>query len=259
MELAEADQDDRIPEDELLAIAAEIGLAPRHVRRALYELPREAGEAGLFDRLYGSGTVTAIRTVETDPEVVIRRLEEYLSTREFLQVVRRQAGVAAFVPADDTFSNVLRKLRRPRRRYHIARSKGVIIRARSLEESATHVRVDVNVDHERKRAIRAGVLGGTLVSLPLGAAAFFPVHVAIGSVAGDPLGVAAGIVAGASAFGLGMAGGLTIAGARFRRRISEARLEMEGLLDRLQRGERLEPPPSPVFRRIRSRFRDWIG
>lgn len=258
-ELAEADRDERISEDELLAIADEVGLAPRHVRRALYELPRGSGEPGLFDRLYGSGTVTAIRTVEMDPEVLIRRLEEYLSTRELLQIVRRQKGVAAFVPADDTFSNVLRTLRRPRRRYHIARAKGVIVRARSLEEDATHVRVDVNVSHERKRAIRNGFLGGTIVSLPLGAAAFFPVGAAVASVAGDPLGVAAGVVAGVSAYSLGMAGGFTISGARFRRRIADARLELQGMLDRLQRGERLEPPPSPLLRRVRSRFRSWVG
>jgi len=256
-ELAQAESDERIPEDELMAIAREVGLEPRHVRTALYELPR-GQEQGILDRMYGPSTVTAIRILERDPEAVIRRLEEYLATRELLQQVRRKEGVAAFVPADDTFSNIVRSLRRPRRRYHIARSQGVIVRARPLDQETAHVRVDVNIRHERKRAVRRGIIGGTLVSAPLGAAVAAPVAAAVASVAGDPLAIAAGIVTGASAFGLGMAGGFTLVGARFWRRLADTRLELEGLLDRLQRSESLDPPPSPLFRRMRRTVRGWF-
>lgn len=247
---ASDDPDERIPESDVVQIAAELGLSARHVRQALLEVPGSE-EPGLVDRLYGPDVVMAARSVPGDPETLLRVLEDYLATREYLQVVRRREGLAAFVQADDTVSKVARALRRPRRRFHIARARSVIVRARELEKDVSHVRLDVNVSDRRRRAIRNGVLGTALISAPLGAAVFLPVWQAVTSVAGDPLGIAAGAVVGAGALGLGMAGGITLSGMRFRRKLAAVKLELQGLLDRLQRGDRLDPPPSPLVRRLK--------
>ena len=42
---AETDADERLSESEVLRIADELGLPGRHVRQALYELPRQIGRA----------------------------------------------------------------------------------------------------------------------------------------------------------------------------------------------------------------------
>ncbi|MEJ2187072.1 MAG: hypothetical protein P8Z36_14240 [Gemmatimonadota bacterium] len=247
---ASDDPDERIPESDVVQIAAELGLSARHVRQALLEVPGSE-EPGLLDRLYGPDVVMAARSVPGDPETLLRVLEDYLATREYLQIVRRREGLAAFVQADDTVSKVARALRRPRRRFHIARARSVIVRSRELEKDVSHVRLDVNVSDRRRRAIRNGVLGTALISAPLGAAVFLPVWQAVTSVVGDPLGIAAGAVVGAGALGLGMAGGITLSGMRFRRKLAAVKLELQGLLDRLQRGDRLDPPPSPLMRRLK--------
>ncbi|MEJ2217999.1 MAG: hypothetical protein P8099_15435 [Gemmatimonadota bacterium] len=247
---ASADADERIPESEVVQIAAELGLSARHVRQALLEVPG-SDEPGPIDRLYGPDIVMAARSVPGDPEALLRMLEDYLATREYLQVVRRREGLAAFVQADDTVSKVARALRRPRRRFHIARARSVIVRARELEQGVSHVRLDVNVKDRRRRAIRNGVLATAFVSAPLGAAVFVPVWQLVASVAGDPLGIAAGAITGVGALGLGLAGGITLSGMRFRRKLAAVKLELQGLLDRLQRGDRLDPPPSPLMRRLR--------
>jgi len=251
---ASSDPDERIPESEVVQIAAELGLSARHVRQALLEVPGSE-EPGPLDRLFGPDVVMAARSVPGDPETVLRAMEEYLATREYLQVVRRREGLAAFVQADDTVSKVARALRRPRRRFHIARARSVIVRARELEPDVSHVRVDVNVRDRRRRAIRNGILGTAFISAPLGAAVFVPVWQLVTNVAGDPLGIAAGAVAGVGALGLGLAGGITLSGMRFRRKLAAVKLEIQGLLDRLQRGDRLDPPPSPLMRRLKQSAR----
>jgi hypothetical protein len=92
-----------------------------------------------------------------------------------------------------------------------------------------------------------------------------------GVLAGNGLGVGAGAVAVAlhaatavvfaSGIGLGLVGlaggiwgGMAVTRHAFRRRLGDAHAEADALLDRLQAGERLEPPPSPLLRRLRDRF-----
>jgi hypothetical protein len=109
----EAEADDRISEDELLRIAAELGLSTRHVRRALFELPAATTGQTVTDRFFGPATVVGTRVVSGDCEPVRRRLMDYLGTREYLRLVRRQGDLAWFEPAEDTISHVVRALRRP--------------------------------------------------------------------------------------------------------------------------------------------------
>jgi hypothetical protein len=255
---AESDRHERLSEAEVLRIADELGLPGKHVRQALYELPRTPQDGGWVDRWYGPPGVVGTRVVPGDPATVLDRLEQYLVTREFLQVLRRQGGRAAFSPADDAISNVARAVRRPPRQWQIARSRRVLVEVRPMVEEESHVRLEIDVDGQRRKAVTSGLVGGALVGLPLAAGAFFPVGHMVFDVAGDAAAYAAGLAAGASAFGASLATGLAVARSRFRARIDGARLEIAGLLDRLEGGRTLDPPPAPWLRSLRSRIADTL-
>ncbi len=87
----QADAGDAISEDEVVRIAGEVGLAPQYVRQALFELPalRRDQEQTRAARYIGPCAVSAQRTVPGDADTVLRRLDQYLTTREYLQVRRR--------------------------------------------------------------------------------------------------------------------------------------------------------------------------
>lgn len=251
----EADADDRLSEAEVLRIAEELGLPGRHVRQALYELPRSRPEeSGWLDRWYGPPTVAGTRLAPGSPEEVLDRLEHHLVTRELLQVLRRQGGRAAFSPAEDAISNVTRAVRRPQRHWQIARSRRVLVDARPIHAGESHVRLELDLEPQRAKALRSGIVGGVVVGLPLAAGAFFPLGHGLFQVAGDAAAYAAGLTAGAGAFSASVAGGVALARSRFQRRVESARLEIAGLLDRLEGGRTLDPPPAPWIRGLRARI-----
>ncbi len=256
---AETDSDERLSESEVLRIADELGLPGRHVRQALYELPRTGSEVGGWvDRWYGPPTVVGTRVTPGEPDGVVDRLEDYLITREFLQILRRQGGRASFSPADDAISNVARAVRRPQRQWQIARSRRVLVEARPLPGAESHVRLELDIEPQRRKALTSGIVGGALLGLPLAAGAFFPVGHIFFDIAGDTAAYAAGLVAGAGALGASVAGGMAVARSRFRTRVDSARMEIAALLDRLEGGGRLDPPPAPWLRGLRSRIADTL-
>jgi hypothetical protein len=255
----ETESDERLSEAQVLRIADELGLPGRHVRQALYELPRRGGPPGSrLDRWYGESGVVGTRVVPGRPDEVMDRLEDYLVTRELLQVLRRQGGRASFSPADDAISNVARAVRRPQRQWQIARSRRVLVEARPMVDEASHVRLELDMEPQRKRAAASGIVGGALLGLPLAVGAFFPVDQIFFDIAGNAAGLAAGLAAGAGTLGASVAGGLAVARSRFRARVDGARLEIAGLLDRLEGGRTLDPPPAPWLRSLRSRIADTL-
>ena len=122
----------------------------------------------------------------------------------------------------------------------------------------THVRVELDVHEQRRRALVSGIAGGVVVGVPLAVGAFFPVGHIVYDVAGDAAAYAAGLAAGAGAFGASVASGVAIARSRFRAKVDAARLEIAGLLDRLEGGRKLDPPPAPWLRSLRSRIAETL-
>lgn len=254
----ETDANERLSEAEVLRIADELGLPGRHVRQALYELPRGRGTEGRVDRWFGPPAVVGTRVVPGAPSDVVDRLEDYLVTREFLQVLRRQGDRVAFSPAEDAISNVARAVRRPQRQWHIARARRVFVEARPILEDESHVRLEVDVANRRRRAVAGGIVGGVVVGLPLATGAFFPVSHLVLDIAGDAAGYAAGLVAGGGAFAASVSAGVAIARSRFKAHLDDARVEVAALLDRLEGGRKLDPPPAPWLRSLRSRIADTL-
>ena len=260
----EAESDDRLSETEVLRIAEELGLPGHHVRRALYELPRGAdveAESALA-RWYGDAAVTGTRVVTGPPDQVVARLEDYLVTREFLQVLRKQGGRISFQPADDAISNVARAVRRPQRQWQVARARRVMVEVRPMSGAESHARVELDLTQQRRSAaVTGGVVGGisgaAFAGVPLAAATFLSLAGPVPG-AGDTIAIALAAMAGAVGTGGGIAAGLTIARASFRSRVEAARMELAGLLDRLESGGRLDPPPAPWLRGLRSRIAETL-
>lgn len=248
---AEDGAEETLSEEEVLRIATELGLPSRHVRRAIYELPEFEPGAGTADSWFGPTMLTATRIVPGQPDSMRRRIEEYLTTREYLQIVRQRQGRTFLMPADDAISNLARGLLRPSRRFHLARARRVVMGVRPLDERSAHVHIATDMSEQRKTAVRTGAFFGITGGLVVGG-----VGVALASMAGLPpiAESAAQIAAFATGFGGTLAGALTAARAAFRGKLSAARVELEGLLDRAEHGDRLDPPPAPWRRRLQQKF-----
>lgn len=250
----EADAEERLSEEEVLRIGAELGLPARHVRQALYELPTGQPQPTLVERalarVYGSSSLAVARSVPGDASGVLQLLEEYLTTREFLQLRRRQGDELRFEPASDAISKLSRAFSRPARQHRLAYARRVLLRVRALEPRLAHVRLELDLGDLRRRATAAGLIGGTLAGTVLAGVAFVGVGGVLATVVSQPMAITAGLVAGAWTFAGTVIASVRAFARRFRSRVEAARLEVEALLDRLERGERLEPPPAPWRRRL---------
>lgn len=244
---AEEGAEDTLSEDEVLRIATELGLPARHVRRAIYELPEFDSTAAAADSWFGPSMLDATRIVPGQADTLRRRIEDYLTTREYLQIVRQRQGRTFLMPAEDAISNLARGLQRPSRRFHIARARRVVMGVRPLDDRSAHVHIATDMSEQRKTAVRTGAFFGIAGGLVVGGAG-----AALATVAGLPPIVesAAQIAAFATGFGGTLAGALTAARAAFRGKLAAARVELEGLLDRAEHGDRLDPPAAPWRRRL---------
>lgn len=252
---AEADADDGVSEAELLRIAAELGLPPHLVRQALYETPDSVPEPTIVDRFSAPATVSVARIVPGEAGTALERLEDYLVTREYFQIVRRQPGRAWFIPADDFVSGIFRAITRPSNRNAFSRARGVALAVHPLDEGRAHIRIDLNYHAARKGLlVSGGLIGGIPAGLMVG-----------GLLAGiaNALGGGLGPVEILSMIGTGMAAsaaaGVTIAAAQFRKLRNRAAAEIEHLLDRVESGDHLDPPLPPWRRRLQQHLRRLPG
>ena len=243
-------RDESLSEDEVVRIATELGLPTKHVRQALFELPEITPENAGGD-YFGDAVLTSTRVVPGRSSDVLRRLEDYLSTREYLQVVRRRADRAFLMPAEDAISNLARGLLRPSKRFYLARARHVVLSVRPLDEKNAHIQIALDLSEQRKQAIRAGWMLGSIGGLVLGAAG-------VAAIAFADLPSAVTVIGQVVAFAGGFAGTVTaaLAGTRaaFRSRLAGARFELDGLLDRAEHNQSLEPPPAPWRKRLQQKL-----
>ena len=242
--------DEQLSEDEVLRIAAELGLPAHHVQRALYELPELRVEPRWYDRYVGSCILSAGRDVASESTLVLRRLADYLVTREYLQIVQRRGDSITFIPADDTLSTLARAFTRSSRRHIITRATRVMVGVYPMAETS-HVRVDVDLTRARSEGLRSGTLIGASFGVLTGGAAAVVTMMVLPPQS-------AGIIPPIAAFSTSVvamgAAGIVLAARRFKAQVAAAKAELQGLLDRLEEGGRLDPPPSPWRRRLQLRL-----
>ncbi len=228
-----------LTEGELLRIAGEVGLPEAHVRQALSEVRSGEVGGGVLTRIFGPATVRASRVIPGDPEGLSKKIDEFLVGNQLLQPVRRGVSLLQYRPAIDWASQVARAASFSSQRYYIASAKAVEVRLEQLDDE--RILVEFLVDPgTRGDDIAGAALGGGAAG---GAAGFFSA-VAIASTAPLALAVGAGVAIGAGVWsGIGWSVGLS-----HKRKHQEVRAEVEGVLDALERGLSLEPPP-PSWRR----------
>jgi hypothetical protein len=244
-----------LTESELFRIANEVGLSEGHVRMALAEVRSGVeGGSGFLDRVFGPAFVRASRVVPGTPEKVSQGIDEFLVSTQLLQRVRRTGTMLSYRPAVDWASQVARAASFSSRKYFIASARSVEVQLEAVGDDRTLVQFLVDPG-TRGNDVGGAVFGGAVASGAAGTASAFGLTL----VAPWALAVGAGAV---------VAGGLWsviffATGSAHRRKVRDVQAEIEGVLDSLETGASLEPPP-PAWRKwVKRHFhgvaRDILG
>ncbi len=222
---------------EVFRIASEVGLPHEHIRRALAEMRSGENPKGIVDRWFGAPQVRGSRVVEGSKGDLRNTLDEFLVAGNLLETVRQGTDLLLYRPAVDWISHVARAGASLSRRAHWAASKEIEIHLEEVDAKTTLIEIRVDPD------IRGSyILGAWSTGLVLGGGTAFGVAALAGWVLAVPL-------AGALALGGLSAVGTAAVTARIigrysRRAREQVRQELEGVLDRLEQGEDLAPPPA---------------
>lgn len=221
-----------LSEEEVLRIGHEVGLEPRHVRRALAEHRAESLVPALPEdevplRALGEGRVRASRAVPGDPAEVQDKLEGHLRARESLQSVRRRPGRSLWEPAGSLLSKMQRVLDVGGRGYELAEARSLEVSVASLEEGWSLVTLTVDARNLRGQHAVNWMAGSAPV--------YFAAALVLELAAGVPW-LVTGPLAGGGLLATAAAGGGWSYGKK-RRRLE---LVLSGLLDRLEQGGPME-------------------
>lgn len=238
--------DSGLTENDLFRIAKDVGLDHRHVQKALAEIRSSPPTArGPVNQLYGPPFVVGSRVVPGEREELGQKIDDFMVAGQLLQTVRKGPSLLLYRPAVDWASQIARAASSTSRKYYVASAKRVEVRLEPMEEGRTLVQIEVEPG-TRDDYMAGGIIGG----LGGGAGAGIGVGLALASVGPALLGVAAGVTVGSAVLG----GLCWVTGYRHKKRLLEVRSEIEGILDRLESGESLEPPPSSWRRWVRRHF-----
>ena len=228
-----------LDESELLRIAREVGLPERHVRMALAEVRSGAvaTSGGAIERIFGPEIMRASRVVPGTPREMAGRLDAFLVGGRLLQAVRSTERVLQYRPAVDWASQVARVASAASRSYYVAAARVVEVRLEEVEPDRTLV--DFRVDPGTRGDAIGEAVAGTIMGAVLGFGG------AVLLTALSPLGL---LAVGTAVTAAGSAGSTAWAAARHRRKLRDVLAEVEGILDRMEVGDTLEPPP-PSWRR----------
>ncbi len=218
--------------DDVVRIAQEVGLSEANIRRALAE--HSSGEVlladrGMISRLCGPGLVEASRTIARSAEEVSAELENYFQSHQSLQLVRRTQQTSLWEPDKSVVASVVRGLDVFGRGYKLAkRGRAVQLRVVPLSDESCRVTLTSDLGNER-----AGWFWGFGVGLGMPLSWVWLAFILEGGFVPDPWLLAApGIIATT----------VVLARTGYRRGVEKMRLVLDGLLDRLEHDEPLEPP-----------------
>ncbi len=248
-ELASADSDPGdggLTEAELFRIAREVGLNERHVRLALSEVRSGRSVGGALDRVFGPSFLRAARVVPGTPKELATKLDDFFAGTQLLQPVRRGPQVLQYRPALDWASQIARAASFTSRKYYVASAKSVEVHLEAVDEASTLVELLVEPG-TRNDSVGGAAVGGGTGGVGAGIGIGFAVVASGGALAvAIPIGLAA-----AGAIG----GGITyLVGASHKKKLIEVQAEVEGILDRLEMRESLEPPPASWRRWVKRQF-----
>ena len=215
-----------------------------------------SGEAGggFLDRVFGSRSVRVSRVVPGTVEALSAEVDEFLVASQLLQRVRRGPDVLLYRPALDWASQLARAASFSSRKYYVASAKAVEVRFERVDDRRTLIEFLVDPgtrNDDVAGAVIGGAASGGLVGVLAGAG--------VTAVAAFPVAVGAGVVVG-SAMWVGVG---RLIGLNHKKKLGEVRTELEHVLDRLEMGDSLEPPPASWRRWVKRNFhgvaRDLMG
>lgn len=230
-----------LAEAEVYRIAREVGLGERYVRQALAEVRTTAPEGRWLDRVLGPERVRAQRVVPGTPDEVGGRLDEFMVAGRLLQRVRKGRNFLQYRAAVDWISQLARAASATSKKYFVASARSVEVRLEPVDDIRTLVEIEVDP------AIRGDYVAGMVLG---GGAGALGGGVGVGVALATVTPVGAAVAGGAVVAGL--VGWLSTrwSGKAHRRKALDVAAELEGILDRLQEGDTLEPPPSS--------WRKWV-
>lgn len=235
----DSDSGGDLRETDLYRIAREVGLPEDHVRRALSEVRSGTASTGLLDRVYGPSRVVASRVLDGTPEELARELDTFMVGGRLLQRVRRTPTYLLYRPAVDWISSLARAASATSRRYYVASSKSVEVHLTDTGEGGTLVEIEVDPGI-RGDWVAGGMAGGVAGGLGGGVGT----GVGLALISPEIMAITGGVLVGGAFFAV-----INKLTARaHRRKWMEVLAEVEGVLDHLETGEPLEPPP-PSWRR----------
>ncbi|MCG6955219.1 MAG: hypothetical protein LJF04_04430 [Gemmatimonadetes bacterium] len=248
-ELASSDSEtgeSALTEAELFRIAREVGLSESHVRQALSEVRSGEVHGGALDRIFGPSHLRAMRVVPGTPKELGAKLDDFLAGTQLLQPVRRSTNVLQYRPALDWASQLARAASFTSRKYYVASAKSVEVHLEALDDNSTLVELLMDPG-TRGDNVAGATFGGGIAGLAAGGGLAFAVLATGGAVA---LAIPLGLVGGGAT-----TGGITyLVGKSHKKKLLEVQAELEGILDRLELGESLEPPPASWRRWVKRQF-----
>ncbi len=234
-DIADADEregtDDGIEPAALISAAVEVGIPERAVRQSLaIERLGPPPVGGRLDAMAGVATVAEQRVVRAPPDVVLDRLDRWLTGSHHLRTERRRPGEIEWARRDDVVGGVRRRVSGLSGRGRLGHAHRVRATVSPIDADTTIVRVSVDRHAQRRSVLAAGsTLGvGAVVVGAVGAAVTAPF-----AFAAIPAGVAGGLV-----FSSG------------RHQADTIRCELARLLDSIGEGR----PPEGVLGGIRRRL-----
>lgn len=230
---------------DVIQIGAEVGLDERHVRQALAEvqaaslIPSTPEDAGLARKLVGSAIVSASRVVPGDQAQVEGNLEEYLREKELLKQIRSRPGLSLWEPAAGLISQMRRAMDVGGHGYVLAKARNLQAAVEPLESGWSLVTLTLDIGSLRKERV-----GGWFTGMGMtGAVGAVGLTVATG---GGILPVLGGIAIFSGFMGIATAA----ARSDMRKQRQRMELALQGLLDRLERGEDLHRAEEPWHRKL---------
>ena len=160
-----------LDERALHRVAAELGIEPGHLRRAIAEARTslEQPDPGLFDRLFAPGSITESAVVRGDRESIESRLGDWMSRQEGLRLRKKLPDGGVW----EKDSHVLTRIRMGLR---MGRGSKVLRNSRKVTHRIQPIRPDeqalaLEAETHTLKAVGAGAVAGLGVIAAAGAAA----------------------------------------------------------------------------------------
>jgi hypothetical protein len=219
-----------LSEADVVRIAHEVGLSEANIRRALAEHGGGGGllaERGWISGVCGPGLLTASRVVQRPAEEVKLEMEAHFESNESLRLVRRTRTESLWEPDKGVVASFQRGLSDLfGRGYQLAKKGRVGLQVVPLSEESCQVSMTMDLCTARSGWFWGlGVAVGAPVALMTIAVVFAsPIPDVWVALAPAPL-----------------AATLSLARAGYRRALARVRLILDGLLDRVEHDDPLEP------------------